>query len=236
MQNHGPHPFRPKLTRVGPLGQDLGPFLLRLQSNWQGGYSPPQVDRICLWVEYSQIPIYPIFYLRKGDYTQIFLGPSEWELLSGMIALPGSNRSDKLAVALVATTQHERSAPVLLIVDFQLKRLLEGFISRPQVRLKSSPLARRLRACFTFTIILRKCSACTSVLVPNHRNSSSLVHGAWTAHLAGIPVPLAACNRGCQFCCSVCVVFVGIMIGTTLGIISMHILRSSGSSRSGLMS
>ena len=26
------------------------------------------VDRICLWVYYDKIPIYPIFYLLKGDY------------------------------------------------------------------------------------------------------------------------------------------------------------------------
>ena len=31
-------------------------------------YSPPQVDRIWLWVYYNKIPIYPIFYLLKGDY------------------------------------------------------------------------------------------------------------------------------------------------------------------------
>ena len=33
-------------------------------------YSPPQVDRIWLWVCYTKIPIIcPIFYLLKGDYT-----------------------------------------------------------------------------------------------------------------------------------------------------------------------
>ena len=31
-------------------------------------YSPPQVDRIWLCVYYNKIPIYPIFYLLKGDY------------------------------------------------------------------------------------------------------------------------------------------------------------------------
>ena len=31
-------------------------------------YSPPQVDRMSLWVYDNQIPIYPIFYLLKGDY------------------------------------------------------------------------------------------------------------------------------------------------------------------------
>ena len=32
------------------------------------GYSSPKIDRIWLRVYYSKIPIYPIFYLRKGDY------------------------------------------------------------------------------------------------------------------------------------------------------------------------
>ena len=31
-------------------------------------YSPPEVDRIWLWVYHNKIPIYPIFYLLKGDY------------------------------------------------------------------------------------------------------------------------------------------------------------------------
>ena len=31
-------------------------------------YSPPQVDRIWLWVHYKKIPKYPIFYLLKGDH------------------------------------------------------------------------------------------------------------------------------------------------------------------------
>ena len=30
--------------------------------------SPPEVDRMWLWVYYNKIPIYPIFYLLKGDY------------------------------------------------------------------------------------------------------------------------------------------------------------------------
>ena len=29
---------------------------------------PPEVDRIRLWVYPNKIPIYPIFYLLKGDY------------------------------------------------------------------------------------------------------------------------------------------------------------------------
>ena len=33
-----------------------------------GIYSPPQVDRIWLWVFLDSIPIYPILYLLKGDY------------------------------------------------------------------------------------------------------------------------------------------------------------------------
>ena len=31
-------------------------------------YSSPSVDRIWLWVYSNKIPIYPIFYLFKGDY------------------------------------------------------------------------------------------------------------------------------------------------------------------------
>ena len=31
-------------------------------------YSPPEIDRIWLWVCYKKIPKYPIFYLLKGDY------------------------------------------------------------------------------------------------------------------------------------------------------------------------
>ena len=31
-------------------------------------YSPPYVDRIWLWAYYNNIPLYPIFYLLKGDY------------------------------------------------------------------------------------------------------------------------------------------------------------------------
>ena len=31
-------------------------------------YSPPEVDRIWLWVYDNKMPIYPIFYLLKGDY------------------------------------------------------------------------------------------------------------------------------------------------------------------------
>ena len=29
-------------------------------------YSPPEVDRIWLWVYHNKIPIYPIFYLLTG--------------------------------------------------------------------------------------------------------------------------------------------------------------------------
>ena len=32
-------------------------------------YSPPLVDTTWLWVYFYKIPIYPIFYLLKGDYT-----------------------------------------------------------------------------------------------------------------------------------------------------------------------
>ena len=31
------------------------------------GYRSPEVDRIWLWVCHNKIPIYPIFYLLKGD-------------------------------------------------------------------------------------------------------------------------------------------------------------------------
>ena len=31
--------------------------------------SSPEVDRIWLWVYYTKIPIYPIFYLLNGDYS-----------------------------------------------------------------------------------------------------------------------------------------------------------------------
>ena len=31
------------------------------------------VHRICFWAFYNEIPIYPIFYLLKGDYTPSIL-------------------------------------------------------------------------------------------------------------------------------------------------------------------
>ena len=34
-----------------------------------GNYCPALVDRIWLWVHYNKIPIYPVFYLLKRDYT-----------------------------------------------------------------------------------------------------------------------------------------------------------------------
>ena len=34
-------------------------------------FSHPEVDRIWLWVYFNKIPIYPIFYLLKGDYIPI---------------------------------------------------------------------------------------------------------------------------------------------------------------------
>ena len=33
-------------------------------------YSPPQVDRIWLWIDYNRIPTYSIFYLLTGHYNQ----------------------------------------------------------------------------------------------------------------------------------------------------------------------
>ena len=32
-------------------------------------FSPPEVDRIWLWVYLDKLPIYPIFYLLKVDYS-----------------------------------------------------------------------------------------------------------------------------------------------------------------------
>ena len=37
-------------------------------------YSPPQVERIWLWVYYNKIPIQPIFYLLKGAYIAKTIG------------------------------------------------------------------------------------------------------------------------------------------------------------------
>ena len=42
--------------------------------------SPPEVDKIWLWVYYNKIPIYPIFYLLKGDYE-----PSTVNLISDLL-------------------------------------------------------------------------------------------------------------------------------------------------------
>ena len=40
---------------------------LRAGPNLLMVYSSPKVDRIWLWLYYNKIPIYPVFYLRKGD-------------------------------------------------------------------------------------------------------------------------------------------------------------------------
>ena len=32
-------------------------------------HSPPEVDRVWSWVYDNEIPIYPVFYLLKGDYN-----------------------------------------------------------------------------------------------------------------------------------------------------------------------
>ena len=45
--------------------QKFGALKLRLEP--QRLYSPPEVDRIWVWVNYNENPIYPIFYLLKGD-------------------------------------------------------------------------------------------------------------------------------------------------------------------------
>ena len=55
-----------------PSGSPL-PFRLCKDAKWNHGlclqgYSPPQVDRIWLWVYYNKILIYRIFYLHKADY------------------------------------------------------------------------------------------------------------------------------------------------------------------------
>ena len=34
-------------------------------------YSPPEVDRMWLWVYQNKIPKYPIFYLLKGDCSSL---------------------------------------------------------------------------------------------------------------------------------------------------------------------
>ena len=39
----------------------------KLLGRRRSSYSPPQVDRRWPWVRYNKIPIYPIFYLLKGD-------------------------------------------------------------------------------------------------------------------------------------------------------------------------
>ena len=42
-------------------------FLLGSQSALYH-YTPPEVDRMWLWVDFDQISIYPLFSLLKGDY------------------------------------------------------------------------------------------------------------------------------------------------------------------------
>ena len=49
--------------------------------NWV--YSPPEVDRIWLWVYYNKIPIYRIFYLLKGGYRAQGSEPSVRALVDG---------------------------------------------------------------------------------------------------------------------------------------------------------
>ena len=46
-------------------------------------YSPPEVGRIWLWVDYNKIPIYPIFYLLKGDYMRLGVSVFEFRGLGG---------------------------------------------------------------------------------------------------------------------------------------------------------
>ena len=55
-------------------------------------YSPPYVDRTWLWVVHNEIPIYPVFYVRKGDYRfSTVLGFTTLHCEQAMI--PHSNRA-----------------------------------------------------------------------------------------------------------------------------------------------
>ena len=49
--------------------------------------NPPKVDRVWLWVYYEKIPIYPIFYLLKGDYTSWDLGVTNGLMGLGLMGL-----------------------------------------------------------------------------------------------------------------------------------------------------
>ena len=52
------------------------------------GLCPPLVDRIWLWVYYHKIPIYPIFYLLKGDHKSLGFGVQGSGFLCGVLSDP----------------------------------------------------------------------------------------------------------------------------------------------------
>ena len=52
---------------------NLGKMIQALGSNPKP-FSPPEVDRIWLWVYYNKIPLYPIFYLLEGDHKPYTVG------------------------------------------------------------------------------------------------------------------------------------------------------------------
>ena len=60
---HGVLDFWARVLGLGPMVN----LLLKSLKAW-GTCGPSSVDRIWLWVYYNKIPIYPIFYLLKGDY------------------------------------------------------------------------------------------------------------------------------------------------------------------------
>ena len=62
------------IVQMKSTDKDIG--LERLQK-----HSPPLVDRISLWVYYSKVPIYLIFYLLKGDY---YLGDGAATWVAGL--------------------------------------------------------------------------------------------------------------------------------------------------------
>ena len=57
--------YRDSIGVMGACRRSINPkpYMLRLEDV----DSPPQVDRIWLWVYYTRIPIYPIFYQPEGN-------------------------------------------------------------------------------------------------------------------------------------------------------------------------
>ena len=66
-----------------------------LTALWPKIYSPPEVDRIWLWVYHNKIPIYPIFFLLKGTIGSI--GVTK-EVVAKLGAMRGSRVSGVLGV------------------------------------------------------------------------------------------------------------------------------------------